>query len=161
MEGPLIMDIDLIKNIITISFFIMTVFSLIVVIRYAGKNVGIYFLIPVMLFVSVYVDKNMERIMGYPVTVEDISGEKMYVHHMVSRDMNWIYIWTVDPNSGVAPRAYKIPYTPEDEKKMAEANDKKGKGLPQGIELPSEKNQGGDPIGIKLYDFNKMKGVTK
>lgn len=70
--------------------------------------------------------------LGYPVKITEKITTK-YLAYIVSFDSLWIYLWTKDTETG-EPRAYRIPYTKEDEKRLAEAEKEKDKGIPQQVE---------------------------
>lgn len=155
------LDLEFFKVMLTVSFFILSVFALLVTIKYAKKSKWIYMFIPFILALSVATGPAMERVMGYPIQVEDKS-EQLYVAHMVGKEQKWIYIWAIDESISNVPRAYKIPYTKEDEEKIEKAKEKKEKGIPQGLVLPDEEQEtGNDDDSLKLYDFNRMKGIQK
>ena len=86
----------------------------------------------------VYLHDPINDAMGYPVVVEDQSTDK-FVSYVVDRDQKWLFIWIMNVEND-EPRAYKIPYTQEDEEKLAAAAEKGEQGFPQEITLDE-----GDP----------------
>jgi hypothetical protein len=89
----------------------------------------------------------------------------LYLDHLIGAQEQWIYIWAATVEDEYIPRSYKIPYTKEDEKKLNEAKERKEGGLPQAIKLKEDEAilfiGKRAEITLKLYDFDKMKGVTK
>jgi hypothetical protein len=152
-------DLDMLKQLITLSFFVLSVFTLFVAIKYGKKSKYLFILVPLVLTLAISTSYSISKILGYPVEVVT-SNEQMYLYHTLSRDRKWIYVWTVDSEAGMPPRAYKIPYTSEDEKKVEEAKEKKKAGVPQAVVLPEGTAESSDAL-LQVYDFNKTKGVQK
>jgi hypothetical protein len=71
------------------------------------------------------------KALGYSVKVEE-QLDTEYLAYSISSDNLWIYLWTLDKEVG-EPRAYRIPYTKEDEEKLAKAEEEKGRGVPQKV----------------------------
>ena len=72
--------------------------------------------------------------LGFPV-FSSTDSKQEFITYLTSADQEWIYLWIMDTDSS-EPRAYKIPYTKEAEKELAEAKEKVEEGVQQGIEIP-------------------------
>jgi hypothetical protein len=152
------------KIVVVLSFFILIAFSLFITIKYSKHNKFLYFVIPLILILSSSTYKTIEDLLGYPTT-SYVSVEQLYLDHLIGAQEQWIYIWAATVEDEYIPRSYKIPYTKEDEKKLNEAKERKEGGLPQAIKLKEDEAilfiGKRAEITLKLYDFDKMKGVTK
>jgi hypothetical protein len=102
----------------------------------------------------------IEDAMGYPTPSSNVS-EQVYVSHIVGVNKEWIYVWSIELNVSNVPRAYRIVYTKENEKKLAEAKQRQGQGLTQGIVLPGTRRGSGTDKTLDVYNFNKLSGVNK
>ena len=80
---------------------------------------------------------------------------------MVGLHKEWIYVWAIEHELSPEPRSYKIEYTKEREKQLAEAKQRQELGLPQGITLPSPSRSADQDDTLKLYNFNKLEGYEK
>jgi hypothetical protein len=157
----MIEDFNNVTTVVTLSLFLMTAFSLFIMVYHGKQSWWLYLIIPVMLITATLSYVNIEKAMGYPTAVEN-TNEQMYVSHSVGVHKEWIYVWAIDYEVSTIPRAYRITYTKENEKKLAEAKQKQEQGLAQGIILPEA------PLGkqvktatLQLYNFNKLAGVKK
>jgi hypothetical protein len=142
--------------------FVLMSFALFVMIRYGSGNKWLYFLTPFILWMALATYPTVQSALGYPIYTDHINDE-IYLEHMVSIDQEWIYVWAFNPHDvAYIPRAYKIVYSEEDEKKLAEAKEKKGNGMPQGISF-AERPEGVETEyeTMKIYHFDKMEGVSK
>jgi len=63
------------------------------------------------------------------------SSNEVFLHYTVDANQEWIYLWVIDSES-LEPRAYKRPYTKEEEKKLSEAKKKGDEGVTQTVEIP-------------------------
>ena len=72
--------------------------------------------------------------LGFSVHQGNDKSEKFLTYY-VDADQTWIYMWVIDTESG-EPRAYKKPYTKEDEKALSEAAKKGREGVSQTISIP-------------------------
>tara|TARA_B100000809_G_C14910864_1_gene449764 strand:+ start:53 stop:553 length:501 start_codon:yes stop_codon:yes gene_type:complete len=157
----MITDFDTIKTILTISIFILMAFSLIVTIRYGRVNKWLYILIPVILFLSVSIKTNIESMLGYPTGVNYYS-EQIYLSHIIGFEKKWIYVWTIDmKNVNLQPRAYKIKFTVENEKKLAEAKKGAKLGIPQGLKMPVNPLGGWTDQTLERVPVNRLQGINK
>ena len=149
---------------ITILMFVLSAFALFVFIRYAREQKLLYFLIPVILALSIYTYSGIQHILGNPVYAV-FNKEFVYLAHMVDDEQKWIYIYVlgIDEDDRI-PKSYKINFTIENEQSLSEAQKKSGEGVPQGLEFLKE-GDNGDNLNtddtLRLYDFNKLEGVTK
>ena len=84
----------------------------------------------------VYVYNPLMDSLGFAVKLEQIEDNE-FLSYTVDSSQTWIYIWVIDPESS-EPRAYKIPYTKEDEKELAEAAQKGEDGLAQSLSVDFE-----------------------
>lgn len=146
--------------------FLITFFSLFIMIQHSKQSPWLYLVIPVMAMTVILSYNTIEDAMGYPTPVEN-TNEQIYVSHVVGVHKEWIYVWAIDYKVSTIPRAYRITYTKENEKKLAEAKQKQEQGMAQGIILPES------PMGkqvrpetlhsasVQLYNFNKLAGVNK
>ena len=74
--------------------------------------------------------------LGFAVKLDKIDDNE-FLSYKVDSSQTWIYLWVIDPESS-EPRAYKIPYTKEDEKELAEAAQKGEEGLAQSLSVDFE-----------------------
>lgn len=153
-------DFETVKTILTISIFVLMSFSLLTMIRYGKVNRWTYVMIPLILFLSMSVKTNIENMLGYPTNFNS-KQEQVYITHLVGHEQKWIYIWAVDMSRSMEPRSYKIEYTKEREKKLSEAKQRQGQGLPQKMMLPEDSGNEFTEKTLKLWDFNKMEHITK
>ena len=63
-----------------------------------------------------------------------------FLSYTIDSSQTWIYIWVIDPESS-EPRAYKIPYTKEDEKELAEAKAKGEDGVATDLSVDFESKE--------------------
>ena len=84
----------------------------------------------------VYVYTPLMDSLGFAVKLEQIEDNE-FLSYTVDSSQTWIYIWVIEPESS-EPRAYKIPYTKEDEKELAEAAQKGEDGLAQSLSIDFE-----------------------
>ena len=84
----------------------------------------------------VYVYTPLMDSLGFAVKLEQIEDNEL-LSYTVDSSQTWIFIWVIDPESS-EPRAYKIPYTKEDEKELAEATQKGEEGLAQSLSVDFE-----------------------
>ena len=84
----------------------------------------------------VYVYNPLMDSLGFAVKLEQIEDNEL-LSYTVDSSQTWIFIWVIDPESS-EPRAYKIPYTKEDEKELAEATQKGEEGLAQSLSIDFE-----------------------
>jgi hypothetical protein len=149
---------------ITILMFVLSAFALFVFIRYAREQKLLYFLIPVILALSIYTYSGIQHILGNPVYAV-FDKEFIYLAHVVDNEQKWIYIYVFGTEEDDrVPKSYKINFTTENEQALAEAQQKSGEGVPQGLEFLKEDSNASDGFTedtLKLYDFNKLEGVTK
>ncbi len=150
-------DFDMIRIIATLSFFLIAAFSIFIMIKYGNHNPLMYLVIPIVLVLSTYTYKISESLMGYPVSISGQGMEQMYVHHYTGPNREWIYIWAIDLKLSKIPRAYKIPFSEENEKKMMEAKKKQDQGYPQimksgEIDNPNKGNR--TELSIQFYKFS-------
>lgn len=102
-------------------------------------------------------------IMGYPIE-SDNTDEQVYITHYIGPQKTWIFVWAIDQTISLEPRSYRIPYTVENEKKLAEAKQRQQKGMPQGVRLPAQdrkNNEAETERSLQLYDFDRLDGVQK
>jgi len=145
---------------VTLSFIVVTSFSLFLLIYYSRRNKWLYLTIPIMLVTATLTYVAIEDAMGYPTPSSNVS-EQIYVSHIVGINKEWIYVWSIELNVSTVPRAYRIVYTKENEKKLAEAKQRQAQGLTQGIVLPGTRRAHGTDKTLDVYTFNKLSGVTK
>ena len=84
----------------------------------------------------VYVYTPLMDSLGFAVKLEKIDNNEL-LSYTVDAEQTWIFIWVIDPDSS-EPRAYKIPYTKEDEQELAEATQKGEEGLAQSLSVDFE-----------------------
>ena len=84
----------------------------------------------------VYVYTPLMDSLGFAVKLEQIEDNEL-LSYTVDSSQTWIFIWVIDPESS-EPRAYKIPYTKEDEKELAKATQKGEEGLAQSLSIDFE-----------------------
>ena len=84
----------------------------------------------------VYVYTPLMDSLGFAVKLERIDNNEL-LSYTVDAEQTWIFVWVIDPESS-EPRAYKIPYTKEDEKELAEATQKGEEGLAQSLSVDFE-----------------------
>jgi hypothetical protein len=72
--------------------------------------------------------------LGFAVFQGNASNE-VFLHYTVDANQEWLYIWVIDTESQ-EPRAYKRPYTKEEEKKLNEAQQKGQEGVTQTVTIP-------------------------
>ena len=84
----------------------------------------------------VYVYTPLMDSLGFAVKLEKIDNNEL-LSYTVDAEQTWIFVWVIDPESS-EPRAYKIPYTKEDEKELAEATQKGEEGLAQSLSIDFE-----------------------
>ena len=84
----------------------------------------------------VYVYNPLMDSLGFAVKLEKIDNNEL-LSYTVDAEQTWIFVWVIDPESS-EPRAYKIPYTKEDEKELAEATQKGEEGLAQSLSIDFE-----------------------
>jgi len=80
--------------------------------------------------------------LGFSVHQGNDKSEKFLTYY-VDPNQEWIYMWVVDEESG-EPRAYKKPYTKEDEKELSEASKQGQEGVPQSISIPTPQRGNAD-----------------
>ena len=158
------LDADAIKLVLVISLFLLMGFSLLVAIKYSRSNNWLYFMIPIILMLSISTKTGMDRIMGYPL-IANTTEHHVYIHHMVGINKEWIYVWAIEHKISPEPRSYKIEYTKKREKQLAEAKQAQNQGIPQGILLPPqlegpESSESQDET-LQLYNFNRLEGYEK
>ena len=84
----------------------------------------------------IYVYTPLMNSLGFAVA-DQVIEDVQFLHYTVDSTQTWIFLWIIDDESG-EPRAHKIPYTKENEQKLAEAGQKGKQGVAQGITfLPS------------------------
>ncbi|MBI33531.1 MAG: hypothetical protein CMD98_06665 [Gammaproteobacteria bacterium] len=154
------MDIENSIALVSLSIFLLMTFSLIVMIWYGRSNKLIYLVIPLVLWLSVSTYSTIQGLLGYPVLAKDIPEGNIYLSHTVGKDQEWLYFWLIDINTYV-PKAYKIVYTEEGEKLLAEAKEKSGLGNPQGLKLQLGSSEQETEKQITIYNFNKLEGIIK
>ena len=88
----------------------------------------------------VYLYQPVQDSLGFAVKVEE-QTEDLFISYTVDADQKWIYVWVQDVET-LEPRAYKIPYTKEDEEKIAEGAEESGEGVPLIITIPGESRPG-------------------
>lgn len=147
-------------TLIVFSVFCLMTFTFFVIIRYGKSNRFLYFIIPLILWISISIYPSIQKVVGYPIEATNIE-DQLYVSHIIGIDQKWIYFWLIDIKESYIPRAYKVVYTKEREKQAAEAKEKSSKGTPQGLTLEDTGSQNDSERTMSLYDFDKMKGVTK
>ena len=145
---------------VTLSFIVVTSFSLFLLIYYSRRNKWLYLTIPIMLVTATLTYVAIEDAMGYPTPSSNVS-EQVYVSHIIGINKEWIYVWSIELNVSTVPRAYRIVYTKENEKKLAEAKQRQAQGLTQGIVLPGTRKANGTDKTLDVYTFNKLSGVNK
>jgi len=155
-------DIETTWQVLIIMIFILMSFSLFVMIRYGKESKWLYLFIPFILFLTLLTQPTIDKMLGYPIYTDEIKDE-LYISHIVGVNQEWIYIWSVDTSVSYIPRAYKIEYTLSKEKELAKAKVNQGQGRPQGITLKEDLHEEGERTeeALRLYDFDKMKGVRK
>ncbi len=129
---------------------------------YPPKKIAVSFLFivvticaPVMLYTPV-VDS-----LGYSIESEDASTAKM-IDYAVDSEQRWIHIWVYNVEVD-EPRSYKIPYSKEDEEKLAAGKKKGEDGVPQqvtiaGKQKASRQDQAGGKLEIEdLPDGGRRK----
>ena len=156
----MIRHFDIMTLWVTLSFIVVTSFSLFLLIYYSRRNKWLYLTIPIMLATATLTYVAIEDAMGYPTPSSNVS-EQVYVSHIVGINKEWIYVWSIELNVSTVPRAYRIVYTKENEKKLAEAKQRQGQGLTQGIVLPGTRRGSGTDKTLDVYNFNKLSGVNK
>ena len=145
---------------VTLVLFMITAFSLFIMVSHSEHSWWLYLVIPIMLMMATLSFVAVEKAMGYPTPTEN-TNEQVYVSHKVGVHKEWIYVWAIDYDVATIPRAYRITYTKENEKKLAEAKQKQEQGLTQGIMLPNQPKGKVTDNTLKLYNFNKLSGVNK
>ena len=94
----------------------------------------------------VYVYTPLMDSLGFAVKLSKIDNNE-FLSYTVDAEQTWIFVWVIDPESS-EPRAYKIPYTKEDEQKLSEAQQQGEDGLLQGISVDfesTERSESEDP----------------
>ena len=87
----------------------------------------------------VYVYNPLMDSLGFAVKLEKIDNNE-FLSYTVDSSQTWIYIWVIDPDSS-EPRAYKIPYTKEDEQELAKAQQQGEEGMVQGLSIDFESTE--------------------
>jgi len=114
-----------------------------IVVLYPPKRVmSSMMIIAVMVIAPLFLYNPVLNSLGYPVKITEKTTAK-FLAYSVSPDSLWIYLWTNDKDAG-EPRAYRIPYSKEDEEELAKAEKEKGKGIPQQVEMGPEAPEGHD-----------------
>ncbi len=157
----MILDMETTKVFLTVSIFVLMSFSLLVAIRYGKVNKWTYVLIPFILVLSMTVKTSIENMLGYP-TKEVGSEQQLYLTHFVGVNKEWIYIWAIDKEVTWEPRAFKIVYSKNNEKKLQDAKDQQGAGVPVGVTIEPPP-LGGDTSKqtVRVNVYNKFTGAQK
>ncbi len=154
------MNIEFSIAVVAISIFLLMLFSLLVMIWYGRSNKAIWLVIPLILWLSVSTYSTIGGLLGYPVLAKDIGDGNLYITHVIGGEQKWIYFWVLDIDTYI-PKAYKIVYTKELEKKIAEAKKRAGLGFPQGLKFQTGSGLEETESTLQLYDFNKLEGTIK
>ena len=120
-------------------------------------------MIPIVLILSMTVKNNIEDMLGYP-TYKVLKHEQLYVSHLTGINKEFIYVWAIDKNVSWVPRAFKIDYTKENEKKLNDAKESQSAGIPIGVTIePPPIVMGGDEQhqSVRVNVYNKFTGHTK
>lgn len=115
----------------------------------------LFFIIPLTLTADLVAYMTVNRIFGYPVTIE-LPDNSIYVSHLESYDREFIHVWVIEPNS-TRPRAIDIANTEQNQKQLEEAKEKSDNGVMQTIERDGTKSNSNDIYsdGVEyiVYDF--------
>ena len=160
----MMLDMETTKIFLTLSIFVLMTFSLLVSIRYGKVNKWTYIMIPFILILSMTVKTSIEDMLGYP-TKTILSNQQLYVTHMVGINKEWIYVWAIDKELSWEPRSYKMVYSKEAVKKLDEAKEQQGKGVPTGIKMEQlmfgDGTNDGEYYTLRIDVYNKFAGHSK
>jgi len=155
------MDIGTLLPILGGTFILVAIWAIIIS---SKKKVIMILLIPLLSATGVYSYIAIDEVLGYPVD-EVIHEDSQYISHLVNQSRTKIFIWSLHEDDD-EPRAYEIPYSKEDEKKLEDSKQKQNRGITQMIK-GSDKKDGNDKMldttrgSLKLYDYDMSNEVSK
>ena len=100
----------------------------------------------------IYVYDPLMDSLGFAVKLEKVDNVE-FLYYTVDSSQTWIYLWVIDDESG-EPRAYKIPYTKEDEKELSKASQKGQEGVPQGLSIDFESTERSESLETSVRTEN-------
>lgn len=150
-----------------IAFVIVTAFACIgflftIQVLYPPKRLVVSALfIAVTICAPMTLYKPVMNSLGYSIKTAETESARMLMY-VVDSEQKWIHIWTYDAEVD-EPRSFKIPYTKQDEKKLAEGKKKAEEGVPQQVVIPgaSFTSGGGSAEGELVVEDLPDRGETK